>query len=240
LKVSSIFLAYQPSIEMYLDSETLSSFAQTWDNNSVISVGMFEFSKEQGDQAFFGKEKSTLTLQSQSGNAEIIAVLCDVMPGQRNPDTSGKKKLKFGDGFFLRNQHGEYIISADESLGLNGLQYYPRLGNTGKIILEFVGGIGEIEDEMNVQIKSTEQFIGKYNVLGAWSTPSCYYYYTDRTYEQQNWKIKLDGLSGSEIRYGDKIYLTNIHYKDQKLIKNGLYLTTEEDTDEWWIVEEPT
>jgi hypothetical protein len=90
---------------------------------------------------------------------------------------------------------------------------------------------------MIVQIKTTEEFVGKYNVLGAWTTPSCYYYSTETNYQQQNWQIFKNNPNDKLIQDGDQVYFKNIYYKDQNLVSNGLYLTTKKDVDEFWIIE---
>ncbi|GBE74755.1 MAG: hypothetical protein VKL60_11855 [Sphaerospermopsis sp.] len=181
---------------------------------------------------------SSGTIPAQNKIAHIIGGVISYPPDQVSLTLKNYiQKIKFSDQFYLRNQNGQYIVGADKSLGLNGSQYYPRLGNTGKIALEFRGGIGNVENGMIVQIKTTEEFVGKYNVLGAWTTPSCYYYSTETNYQQQNWQIFKNNPNDKLIQDGDQVYFKNIYYKDQNLVSNGLYLTTKKDVDEFWIIE---
>jgi hypothetical protein len=182
-------------------------------------------------------QSSSGTIPPQNQTAYIIGGVISYPPGIVSSLKETPKKIKFGDQFYLKNQNGQYIVGADKSWGLNGLQYYPRLGNTGQVILEFRGGIDNVENGMIVQIKTTEEFVGKYNVLGAWTTPICYYYSTETNYQQQNWQILKKNPNDKTIQDGDQVYLKNIYYTDQNLVSNGLYLTTKKDVDEFWIIE---
>jgi hypothetical protein len=182
-------------------------------------------------------EEAIGTIPSQDQISHIIGGVISYPPDMVSNSTTSTIGIKFGESFYLRNKNGDYIIAAIESWGLNGLQYYPRLGNTGRVALKFKGGIDTIENGMIVQIKSTEEFVGKYNTLGAWTAPNCYYFSTENSYQQHNWQIIKKNTNNIQIRYGDAVYLKNLFYKDQKLVSDGLYLTTKKDVDEWWIIE---
>ena len=44
--------------------------------------------------------------------------------------------------------------------------------------MQLLGGKGAVKDGDTVQLKSFEKGLGKYNLLGAFSTPAAYYYYS--------------------------------------------------------------
>ncbi|WP_414573057.1 hypothetical protein [Nostoc sp. CCY 9925] len=237
-RISEFVVAYKPKLTIHISNSLIERYKELL---SAIKLQVAGFIFPKSDINFEPMDD----VNRHSGDPistvpQIIGVFiesfhtCDPI----NPPVLSQD-IKFGDKFYLRNKNGEYIIGADLSWGANGRQYYPRLGNTGKVALEFKGGIANVETSTIIQIKSTEEFVGKYNVLGAWTTPNCYYYSTETTYQQQNWQITKNNSNDAQIRYGDAVYLSNVFYKNQKLVSNGLYLTTKKDADEWWIIEKP-
>lgn len=240
---TEIIVGFQPQIKLRLNNKAYQSAKNSLNSQKLITIGSFNIGSSQCST--YGSKSDIL--YEDSGNTITIGPVKSTLPlllgvtstklGLLSPKPPISKSVQFGDQFYLRNQNGQYIVGADKSLGLNGSQYYPRLGNTGKIALEFTGGIGNVENGMIVQIKTTEEFVGKYNVLGAWTTPSCYYYSTETNYQQQNWQIFKNNPNDKLIQDGDQVYFKNIYYKDQNLVSNGLYLTTKKDVDEFWIIE---
>ncbi|MBN4005761.1 hypothetical protein [Nostoc sp. LPT] len=47
-----------------------------------------------------------------------------------------------------------------------GRYNWPRLGNTGKVKLELVGGNGEVQSNSHIKIRTTESATGNNNILG--------------------------------------------------------------------------
>ncbi len=122
-------------------------------------------------------------------------------------------------------------------------------------------GSGEVESGKTVQIRTAEylepnqldlggsvhlagsvSFLGIRNFLGAWKdSHNCYYYSSDDThdYQQQYWTVSnVDGSTGS-ICYGDKVYITNKFYENQRLTKDNKYLTTAPSVKDYWVIEPP-
>lgn len=238
-RVSEFVVVYQPQLMMNVSNSFVEMYGQELLNTTELQVAGFIFKKSANNPLLKAEQNVDYTTYIANYNSSaplIVGVFIECFGTNDKPNHSSKI-IQFGDQFYLRNQNGQYIVGADKSLGLNGSQYYPRLGNTGKIALEFRGGIGNVENGMIVQIKTTEEFVGKYNVLGAWTTPSCYYYSTETNYQQQNWQIFKNNPNDKLIQDGDQVYFKNIYYKDQNLVSNGLYLTTKKDVDEFWIIE---
>lgn len=240
---TEIIVGFQPQIKLTLNNKAYQSAKNYINSQTLITIGSFNMGISQfstyGSTSDISYEDSSniITMGPVKSTLPLLLGVISTKLGLSSPKPPISKSVQFGDRFYLRNQNGQYIVGADESWGLNGVQYYPRLGNTGKVALEFRGGIGNVENGMIVQIKTTEEFVGKYNVLGAWTTPSCYYYSTETNYQQQNWQIFKKNPNDKLIQDGDQVYFKNIYYKDQNLVSNGLYLTTNKDIDEFWIIE---
>ena len=160
--------------------------------------------------------------------------------------------LRFGDPFYLRHMSGDFVIAADSSTRY----YYPRLGRSGAVRLDFRYGTGVVKNQAVVQIRTSEYleprssespYFVSYpairNFLGAWKDGhDCYYYSTNdaENYGQQYWKLTLkDGSPGDPLRYGDRVYLSSAFkdYAGQRLMKDGEYLSTAAGIDEWWSIE---
>lgn len=85
--------------------------------------------------------------------------------------------------------------------------------------------------------------------LGAWTTPSLYYYLRQYSISGQKWKIeKVDVSKDKKIRTGDQVRFKNVHYVDKPYLAPyytlippaGDYLTTQTEPDEGtiWILED--
>ncbi len=66
----------------------------------------------------------------------------------------------------------------------------------------------------------------------------CYYWIDNYNTKKQSWQInKRDRSVDHKIRYGDDVYLTNLHYKNQRLSRctryDG-YISTAAYANEWW------
>ncbi|WPB80740.1 alkaline phosphatase family protein [Archangium violaceum] len=149
----------------------------------------------------------------------------------------GQDVVKFEDSIQLRHQTGDYVITAESAK-----YHWPQLGSTGQVKLQVVGGIGDVTDGSTLQLKSTEEGLGDQNILGAFGdSHDCYYWTRDYDNNKQGWKVtRADGSGDGKIRYGDKVYLTNLSYSGQKLIRDTQYagfITTAEGQGEYWIIE---
>ena len=144
--------------------------------------------------------------------------------------------VKFGDTFYLKNKSSQYLVAAED-----GRYFFPRLNNNKPTKLKLIDDTGELQHSDNIKIRSLEKQLGDRNILGAFSdSRNCYYWNKDYDKDKQSWKItKVSGERG-KIRYGDEVYLTNVHYDNQTLAidpKHPGYLTTVKNTKEVWIFE---
>jgi hypothetical protein len=147
---------------------------------------------------------------------------------------SEANEVKLGDQIFLRSREGSYVIAATQISKTN----WPRLGNEGKVILTLLGN-GPLRNESVVQIQSLESNLNGYDVLEA-DNHNCYYWKRDSDAKKQRWVIAKLDASNPVLFYGDKIYLVNAYYDNERLTQNsqnGNYLTVEKEVDWWWILE---
>ena len=95
-----------------------------------------------------------------------------------------------------------------------------------------------------VRIGSDEDGLGSYNYLGAWKdSHDCYYYNIYLRGEQapkQQWQIKKVDNDSSPVKFGDKVYLVNQFFENQRLSQDdrllqGKWITTKEKGDCWTI-----
>lgn len=182
------------------------------------------------------------------GEARTDDALAPVAPARGTP-------LRFGQPFYLRNMSGEFVIGA-----YSGRRYYyPRLGTSGAVRLDFRFGTGVVPNNARVQIRTSEYlepgstqspYFASYaairNFLGAWKDDhDCYYYSTNdaENYGQQYWSVtRRDGNAADPIRYGDRVYISSDFgdFRGQRLVKEGEYLSTKKGADEWWSIEPDT
>lgn len=124
-------------------------------------------------------------------------------------------------------------MSSEYLAGTASNQYYPKLSTANPVGLQLTGSNGQLLHDSTVRIETTEGSVGQYKILGAWSTPSLYYYYWYGN--QQNWTIKKkNGQPGDRISYNDEVYFVNQSYSDQWLKDYGDYLTTESNANCFW------
>ncbi|MDY7022577.1 MAG: alkaline phosphatase D family protein [Cyanobacteriota bacterium] len=147
--------------------------------------------------------------------------------------------VKYEDTFYLKHEKGQYLIPAE-----SGRHDWPKLGNTGKAKLQIIGGKGEVTSNSYIKIRTTESSTGKNDVLGAFGdSHNCYYWRDEYDNGKQGWRItKASGTPGP-IYYGDRVFITNISYSNQRLApdtKYQNYVTTVENAGEAWILEPGT
>ncbi|MEB3182718.1 MAG: alkaline phosphatase family protein [Nostocaceae cyanobacterium] len=156
---------------------------------------------------------------------------------QAPPPPQPPETAKFGDKFYLKTKDGKYLITAE-----HGRYSWPRLSNTGQVKLEITGGSGELTDGTLIHVKSTEEDLGEENMLGAFGdSRDCYYWQEGYDEDKQGWEIaKVEANGDNQIHYGEKVYIINRAYRNQKLTADSRtpeYVTTQADTNEWWILE---
>lgn len=173
--------------------------------------------------------------------------------------------VKYGDLFFLRNQHGKYLsafkhgwktaaedilpnASKDIGSDLNLAAFFPTLGNSEKAALFFLNHEpdrpSEVKNNDRLWVVSSEAGLGAYDFLGAWAdSHDCYYYNTyleGKDEEKQIWTVQKVNKVDGPLRYGDQIYLVNQFYKDQRLTRDtrllqGEWIATAKGGDYWTI-----
>lgn len=111
-------------------------------------------------------------------------------------------------------------------------EYYPTLADS-TIPLMLVGSNnaqGQVCHGDLLKIRTLETGVSNYNYLGAWTTPSLYYYNNSEDYQPQlTWAIyKVGGTAvGAPIQCADRFYFVNQYYADNGAITaNGEYLTS--------------
>jgi len=118
--------------------------------------------------------------------------------------------IHIGDKFCLKNKNGKYFVT-----GKFPLYHLARLGSEEeKDILEFTGGEGKITHGSFVLIKSNDADLGEANILENILSRLTCFYEPNRHAAGQWWTIKNATFPylGSEIHYGDQIYLENHVY----------------------------
>lgn len=145
--------------------------------------------------------------------------------------------IKAGDTLYLEHMTGKYLTTAHQ-----GRYKWPTLHKTGQVKLEIQSNIeGELKNGSVVQLKSTESKLDEKNILGAFmDSHDCYYWKDGYSAKKQGWYITKRNQDGDDkIRYGDEVYFTNLHYKDQRLARCSWYngfITTFPHANEWWTI----
>lgn len=158
--------------------------------------------------------------------------------------------LNYGDTIYLQHMNGNYVTQF--SKGKTSRYHWPKLGQSknrgknkklaesNKIQFQILGdSTGELTDGAVIRLKSTESLPNQQNVLGSWvDSHDCYYWVDKFNTKKQSWQIKKrDRSVDDKIRYGDDVYLTNLHYKNQRLSRctryDG-YISTAAYANEWW------
>jgi hypothetical protein len=153
---------------------------------------------------------------------------------QPDPNHPVANEVKIGDKIFLGSREGSYVITATQISKTN----WPRLGNEGKVLLTLLGD-GPLRNGSVVQIQSLESNLNGNDVLEA-DNHNCYYWKRNSDEKKQHWIITKLDASNPVLFYGDKIYLVNAYYDNERLTKNsqnGDYLTIDKEADWWWKLE---
>jgi triacylglycerol lipase len=155
------------------------------------------------------------------------------------PKTFKSDFIKFGDTIYLQHMSGNYLSAADR-----GRFSWPRLSNTNAVELQICpnnDGEEELVDGAIVKLKSTEPDLGPCTTLGTFPhSGNCYYWRENENLKKQGWQIKKRDRNGEkQIRYGDEVYFTSLHYPHQNLSRDARhhgYLTTIFRANEWWTL----
>jgi hypothetical protein len=138
-------------------------------------------------------------------------------------------RLLSPSGYFISTMRKEYNPAVVAS------EYYPHLSTTSSVWLKLVGSSGELRDGAQVAIQTTEPAVGAYNQLGAWRTPSLYYYRPG--YEEQRWTIHKRVPGDGVIRYGDDVWFRNVSWNQWLTTSDDNYLTTAADANYFWTIQ---
>jgi hypothetical protein len=114
-------------------------------------------------------------------------------------------------------------------------EYYPHLSTTSSVRLKLAGAAGELRDGAPIFIQTTEAAVGAYNQLGAWRTPSLYYYKPG--YDQEKWIIHKRIAGDGVIRYGDDVWFENVTWKQWLTTDTDKYLTTGANANYYWTIQ---
>lgn len=132
---------------------------------------------------------------------------------------------KVGSSFFkLKSDENAYISKAYSGISY----YYPTVSRDSseaiKLKFKVHGSHDGLVYGQTVSIITTDSFKsgwGSYNLLGAFTDPNCYYW---KEYgKNTEWEIirASDSSVGGPVRYGDRILLRNLKYKNQYLTRNA-------------------
>jgi hypothetical protein len=167
--------------------------------------------------------------------ATLIASFSYAMP------TPVTKPVMYGTPLNLFAQEGLYISPLVSQFPYN----YPTASTNNPIglVLKPVkgGNLGQVQHGDQLLIVTTEGAAGQNNMLGAWSTPTLYYY--SGNYTQLLWTIyKKDTSAGNGINYGDEVYFVNNYYPNNWLclywsrVYSSIYLTTQANANYYWQI----
>jgi hypothetical protein len=175
------------------------------------------------------------------------------MSAPANPDSSllaEKKYAKPSPGPAVPVKYGDLVhLFCEEGLFISPLyrefaHNYPTATTYRPVDLAIVSaGTGPIRHGDTVRLRTLEEGAGGYNELGAWATPSLYYY--AGSYTQLEWMIyRRHPGKGTEINYGDEIYFVNKNCGQWltlswSRIPGNIYLTTSTNAGNYWQILRP-
>lgn len=136
----------------------------------------------------------------------------------------------------LQGSNGEFIGAMGQESLFPTTQYFPKM-RTSPISLSLYKADNEESHDVprqgdSIKIRTNESATGNYCFLGAWATPSLYYYTKDYDKAKQGWTLeKVSPDDGPEIRVGDRVWIRNHCYTDKPYLawhRSGgdSYLTT--------------
>ena len=147
--------------------------------------------------------------------------------------------LSSGDRTHLFAQEGLFI-----SAYYKEYNYYPTATTDRPVTLIMESDRpGIIRHGDTIRIRTTEPGVGVYNKLGAWSTPTLYYYSGNEP--QVQWTIlKRDLSTSAEVHFGDDICFINKHYEQWLTLYwtrayGNIYLSTHPNAEYYWQIFQP-
>jgi calcineurin-like phosphoesterase family protein len=171
------------------------------------------------------------------GDAAPPAPASQLLYGEQlaRPQGAPAQPVTFGTQLHLFAQEGLYVAPLYKQI-----EYYPTLSADQAVGLELANGSGVLRHGSEVEIKTTESVAGKYNVLGAWSTPTLYY--DTPGSDKQVWRVQKRDPSQPEVHYGDEVCFVNKSYAGQSLmpywsrVYGSVYLTTKAGDPYYWVM----
>jgi hypothetical protein len=157
----------------------------------------------------------------------------------KRPVAPPTQSVVYGAPLHLLAQEGLYVGPL-----YTNIQNYPTMSVDAPVALTIQGHSGAIRHGEQVQIKTSEPKAGAYNVLGAWSTVSLYYYTPGS--DNQVWTVQKRDPSKPEVNYGDDICFVNRSYGGQYLqpywsvVWGAVYLTTRSGEPYYWTAQPGT
>lgn len=151
--------------------------------------------------------------------------------------------VQFNEHFCLKSEDGKYLITSWQDTNDSYQRIYPKFGYhkfqaSDKVPLFFQGGDGDISNNAVVQIVSTESSVGSKNILGSWKSKNACYYWTEHNSQMQWWTISKANGDEGQIRYGDKVYITNRQWNQPLAPYDNDYLSGKVSHDSYvWIIE---
>jgi phospholipase C len=174
--------------------------------------------------------------------------------------------VQFGDPIFLKNKRGDYITAYQRvtkvssglpdgdimgfAIDLNLAAYFPTLGDGSKVPMTLRTALADppsqVPDGASLFIVTLEHGVNGANFLGAWAdSHDCYYYntYVQGSYTgNETWVVRQVDHHGQGLKYGDRVYFENVHYKGQRLSRDsrlfqGKWISTTDDNGDWWTIE---
>jgi phospholipase C len=233
-----------------------------FDHTSVLSTTL-KWLGQDGRLPDFGERAAkapafdaALTLDEPRTDASALGFL-DVARRSGDP-------VRFGDHLVLKSEGGKYLsifsrtmkvgteLPSDDLMGfavdLDLAAYFPTLGGASRAPLTLLTAQpdppAEVADGSKVFIVTLEPGVGANNFLGAWSdSHDCYYFnnYIQGGYlDNETWLVKQVQRRGQPLRYGDKVYLENVHFKGQRLTQDtrlaqGAWISTAPKGGYWTI-----
>jgi phospholipase C len=172
--------------------------------------------------------------------------------------------VRYYDRFYLKDAMGKYISGFRENAVFPGSffsedpsfsEYFPiqSLSYPSAFYLQNANNrpdSGEISTVGGTEVRliATDYGLGSYNVLGAWKDSRDCYYFNDYmegdNSKKETWIISTKGRhlswsSTGSLRFGDKVFIQNKYWKDQRLAPDSWfkdYLTTKEEDAYWTVV----
>lgn len=149
----------------------------------------------------------------------------------------------------LRTGGAIALFAPDPGLFLGGMrthynanqgadEYYPTLqAMPVEHRLVHPDGAVSVTSGLEVEIRTVDPAVGEHDRLGAWSTPTLYYYKTG--WQQQRWFVECEG----PVEFGKPLRIRNKHYTGKPYLaptystpEGYYYLTTQEKSHEWLFV----